>query len=530
MDKILEELEKLNEFNFIKDEYKLKKEELKQENKELEKLNEKVKLTALGSKDRVEMQKKYDDRKNKFIDLEISMFEINKKNLKEFEQQKNRVVSVIDEEMSKYKKSEEFNNLISQKNAYAKIAENSKKDIEKIISEINEGKDVDLNRLKAARGELKENSRKIEKIEKELEGYKSIEDNSNDVLDLDYLKMRIQSMNLDTMKNIKEDEFFKKYKKDKEIEKLDLEENEETKNEDNRNSNVEENKDSEEKTNLSKISIMKYSEQEKETLDDEKIEDSKTGNTKYKIVLDVDQNKIKINDNNDLFYKISAKNRGELAKFYSIKSYFITNKKQKKNIDYSLVDILQKIDDKENSLVESYLNVLMGGGLAGRNLEESVQKLKESVDIEYKFDGEMGHLTNFRTKKIARNANKLGIATLDGINENGLWDIIKTKFSKLKNTKFFKVKEEQIALNSGEKTNAQKDIEKVKQLIIQDRENLGEKTGNDYKEFHSKYETDEVVKKNVDDVAKKYKRIEEETEENRAKDIENIKNEEEFIK
>lgn len=227
MEKILEELKKLNEFNLRKEEYTLKTEEIKQGKKELENLNEKMKLTLLGTLDRDMAQKKIEDKRRELEDAEKSISGINEKNLKEFEMQKKEVITAIDEEMSKYKSKEEIDNLVAQKNAYSRMVENSKKDIEKILNEINEGKDVDISRLKVARGEVKENSQKIEKIEKELEEYKIKDENLGVISDLNYLKMRIQNMNFDAMKNIEEDEFFKQYGNIKDNENLNAEEVEE---------------------------------------------------------------------------------------------------------------------------------------------------------------------------------------------------------------------------------------------------------------------------------------------------------------
>ena len=46
---------------------------------------------------------------------------------------------------------------------------------------------------------------------------------------------------------------------------------------------------------------------------------------------------------------------------------------------------------------------------------------KDTIDIEYKFDKDVGILTNWKKKRIARNAKKLGIASLDGISEKSIF-------------------------------------------------------------------------------------------------------------
>ncbi|MBQ2938291.1 MAG: hypothetical protein IJE05_05395 [Clostridia bacterium] len=229
MEKILKELEEMSKFNSKKEEYDLKKEEIKTGKSELEKLDEKVKLTMIGTYDREVAQSNYQIKKEELEKLEKEMSEDKEKTLKEFETQKNKVLDAINEEKGKYKykTKDEIDALISQKNAYSKMVENSKKDVENMINDINEGKDVDMSRLKAARGEIKENSQKIENLEKEIETAKSLDEGKEILSELDYLKLKVQNMNFDNLDNIKENEFLKKYKKDEQEQEKDDKEKEE---------------------------------------------------------------------------------------------------------------------------------------------------------------------------------------------------------------------------------------------------------------------------------------------------------------
>lgn len=251
MEKILKELEEMNKFISKKEEYDLKKEEIKQGKSELEKLDEKVKLTMIGSYDRETAQKNYENKKEELEKNEKEMSEEGKKVASEFEEQKNKVISAINEEKEKYKIKDknEIDALISQKNAYSKMVENSKKDIKKMINDINDGKDVDMTRLKAARGEVRENSQKIENLEKEIEASKILEDGKDILLDLESLQLKVQNMNFYNLKDVKEEEVFKKYKKDEQ--EVENNKNEEQKVEDNEMDKRENNQNSKDKENTS---------------------------------------------------------------------------------------------------------------------------------------------------------------------------------------------------------------------------------------------------------------------------------------
>ena len=216
------------------------------------------------------------------------------------------------------------------------------------------------------------------------------------------------------------------------------------------------------------------------------------------IVLDVSNNKIEIDDKNTLFYREEKKNKKEFLADdeFAIKSFFYKDKKIK-NIDYALLSTLAKID---KTLPFEYLNVLMGGGRKGCGTrEESLTKIKNVVNIKYKFNEENGVWVNYKEKRLARAAHKLGLAELEGVSEKGFFDNLKEKIANIKNGKLLngrKIK----ALESGEKDNSirrkaslandYKDVENIREQVkIYNKDNIIEKTAQKkYEEESRKYE------------------------------------------
>ena len=111
------------------------------------------------------------------------------------------------------------------------------------------------------------------------------------------------------------------------------------------------------------------------------------------ILLDISNNKIKLNEK-EFFYKRETKNKEALDEKYGIGEY---TGKAKKNVDYALISTLEKIDE---SLVDEYLKIIRNGNVENDNIKESVEKLNSAVDIEYKFDKENGIFANWKEKRI----------------------------------------------------------------------------------------------------------------------------------
>ena len=182
-------------------------------------------------------------------------------------------------------------------------------------------------------------------------------------------------------------------------------------------------------------------------------------NKKIEIFLDVSKNEIIVDDEKVGFYKKALKAKKQLLKDdnLAIASRFINDKKSMKNIDYALLSVL---NGKNPEVAIKYLDVIKNG-------KGSLKDLNEILNVKYRFDKDMGRLSDLKSKRIARYAHKLGIADLEGINEKGIFDRMKDIFS---NKKLLAAKEEQ--KEHGEKiANSQK--QKTISLINQDREKGG---------------------------------------------------------
>lgn len=182
-------------------------------------------------------------------------------------------------------------------------------------------------------------------------------------------------------------------------------------------------------------------------------------NKKIEIFLDVSKNEIIVDDEKAGFYKKALKAKKQLLKDdnLAIASRFINDKKSMKNIDYALLSVL---NGKNPEVAIKYLDVIKNG-------KGSLKDLNEILNVKYRFDKDMGRLSDLKSKRIARYAHKLGIADLEGIDEKGIFDRMKDIFS---NKKLLAAKEEQ--KENGEKiANSQK--QKTISLINQDREKGG---------------------------------------------------------
>lgn len=191
---------------------------------------------------------------------------------------------------------------------------------------------------------------------------------------------------------------------------------------------------------------------------------------KTKITLKVDKNKLDINDDGDLFYKEAKKYGKKSRKELDKNNVFLGNKKGMKNLDYALLYAIKEVN---SDLVQDYLNVIKGRAFGAKNYEESIKRLKDSLDIEYIFDEKRNQFSGLKEKRVARNAKKIGIASLEGISEKSIFDTIKEKISKIKDIKLLNGKKDTKALASGENTRAKQQKQKTIDLINKDREAEG---------------------------------------------------------
>lgn len=397
-------------------------------------------------------------------DLEKIEAELEKLKLLEKE-----IVNNIEKEISDEKANlSEVKEIIDKK----ENAQRNKEIAEKNIERLNEHKEECLAEIRNHGSGSKEASADLEKIEVELEeNIKTKEQNEKIIEEFDK----------------KINDFAKMYEiKEATEENLEDEEKEIIENQ-----NQEENEINEEKVEKQdnrKEEVVKentvYNKDEKVKKQDDRKEETvkkvndflnmrKVEDEKNKIILNIGKNEININGKEKAFYIKESKNKKDIIERYGINNYFINDKK-KKNIDYALISTLEKIGEKQNdnqgTLVKAYLNIIKGGNIGEYSLEESMKMFKDTIDVEYKFDKDVGVLTNWKEKRIARNAKKLGIASLDGISEKSIFDKIKEGFFKDKNIKLFKGREKTKALGDGQKTNAQ--IQKERLLDMCEKENF----------------------------------------------------------
>ena len=198
-------------------------------------------------------------------------------------------------------------------------------------------------------------------------------------------------------------------------------------------------------------------------------------NAVNEIILDVSHNKVKVlgDQEYELLYKKTAKDRKTLKNW--AKNYFIN--KNYKNIDYTLLSILKQMGDNHEDV--DYLNAISGGEILNPDsrldstknsiAQESLENLAKSFKIKYVFDREAGILTDYRAKRLARYAHKIGLAEIEGISEKGFLDVLKEKIAKIRETRLFAKKEEPKALTSGEEKTPK---QKIAELLNQDREGI----------------------------------------------------------
>lgn len=196
-----------------------------------------------------------------------------------------------------------------------------------------------------------------------------------------------------------------------------------------------------------------------------RVDNAKYASTKNDIIFSIDENKIDVNGKYRLNYKKETQRQKELMKKYNInKEDFSDNKKAIKNIDFALISIIEQTD---KDLVKDYLSVISGKARKDRTLNESIEKLNETFNINYKFDN-TPIFKKLKEKRIARKAKELGIASLEGIKDKSFFDVIMGKIS---NSKLLSGKPKVERLNKGKETIAQKDKNKTIELIRKDREN-----------------------------------------------------------
>ena len=546
MDKILDELKKMEEINIDFKKSAENERIMKSKEKKIAKMYENAQLKMIGIEEREQALKEYEEKKNRLEKIN-ELKKVGDKEIEEkFENKKKAIIEEIDKRLEKYEKieqekekmkeakkerDEEVLKLESQKNAYSKIAQNSKKDIANILEKLNNGERVSMDRLTDAQNEYNANVSKVIGIEnqikelndKEFEISEDIEKNPEEISDLQYLKSRIVGIKISELDKIKEDPFVEKYGKEET-----KDENDKSGENSGKDSNDEKDKSGENSEKGSNDEKDKSGENSEKGSNDEKDksgensgkdsndENDKLGGKtpKYKdtIVLDTYNNKLVVNGVRKDYLEVFRKDGKKLKedRDLAIGSLFAGNKKMVKYIDYGL---LKALDDKDRNLALEYLNVIRGGG--EKSSSESAEILKNAIDIKYKFNNDLNTFFSFRKKKIARKAVELGIAEIEGINDKSLAKRIIERMSKAKNIKLFGTKEKVKEIASGdEKTIAQQDKEKTIEKIKEDRAN-GSRIMQNVK-------VDDSVKENLNTVSKKYSETENEVTNEIGKDVRKI--------
>ena len=561
MDKILDELKKMEEINIDFKKSAENERIMKSKEKKIAKMYENAQLKMIGIEEREQALKEYEEKKNRLEKIN-ELKKVGDKEIEEkFENKKKAIIEEIDKRLEKYEKieqekekmkeakkerDEEVLKLESQKNAYSKIAQNSKKDIANILEKLNNGERVSMDRLTDAQNEYNANVSKVIGIEnqikelndKEFEISEDIEKNPEEISDLQYLKSRIVGIKISELDKIKEDPFVEKYGKEETKDENDKsgensgkdsnDEKDKSGENSGKDSNDEKDKSGENSEKGSNDEKDKSGENSEKGSNDEKDksgensgkdsndENDKLGGKtpKYKdtIVLDTYNNKLVVNGVRKDYLEVFRKDGKKLKedRDLAIGSLFAGNKKMVKYIDYGL---LKALDDKDRNLALEYLNVIRGGGV--KSSSESAEILKNAIDIKYKFNNDLNTFFSFRKKKIARKAVELGIAEIEGINDKSLAKRIIERMSKAKNIKLFGTKEKVKEIASGdEKTIAQQDKEKTIEKIKEDRAN-GSRIMQNVK-------VDDSVKENLNTVSKKYSETENEVTNEIGKDVRKI--------
>ena len=539
MDKILEELRNMEEIN---SDFKKNLENelaIKNKDEEIKAMYENVQLKMIGTVEREQALKEYEEKKNKLEKIKELKKAGDNEIEEKFKNKKKAIIEEIDKRLENYEKieqekekmeeakkerDEEVLKLESQKNAYSKIAQNSKKDIANILEKLNNGERVSMDRLTDAQNEYKANVSKVIGIEnrikelndKEFEISEDIEKNPEEISDLQYLKSRIVGIKISELDKIKEDPFVEKYGKEETKDENDKpgENSEKGSNDGKDKSGENSGKDSNDEKDKSGENSGKDSNDEKDKSGENSGKDSndekdksgensgkdsndendklggKTSKSKDTIVLDAYNNKIVVNGIRKDYLEVFRKDGKKLKEDsdLAIGSLFAGDKKMAKYIDYGLLKVL---DDKDRNLALEYLNVIRGGGV--KSSSESAEILKNAVDIKYKFNNDFSTFLSFRKKRIARKAVELGIAEIDGISDKSLAQRLKESLSKVKNVKLFNVKQKPKALVAKLEEQVQKNG--LGELKVDNRDNRIEKKAQEKrKQDVEKIKSKEAVK------------------------------------
>ena len=227
MDKILEELKEMEKINEKVERGLEYERQIKAKEENVKRLYENLQLKMIGSIDRENAQNEYDSNKANLEKLKELKKGFDEEVKSDFEEKKQNEIELYEKNkqmnektnIARKERDEEVKTLESQKNAYSKIAENSKKDIDNIMAQLNNGENVSMARLTDARNEYNANTKKVKEIDSQIENlsakqFELIDFNEEELSDLSYLKIRLSSLKLEDIDKLKNDLFVIKYDKD----------------------------------------------------------------------------------------------------------------------------------------------------------------------------------------------------------------------------------------------------------------------------------------------------------------------------
>ena len=209
---IIESLQNLKKLNEDRENLKTLEENIKTKSKEIEEAKARKSLIISSSKDIEEdkikeLSEEYEnlikEKDNKKEELEIK-----------FNNSKNDLLNSIDNELKKYKRKNELDELKDSYNTYMDMAKKEQEKIENISKVINESENIDglmISTLATAKDAKIENEEKAKKVQEEINNYKELDSNIEQYRDLEYLQMRINLLFLDNLNEKTEEEFCNKY-------------------------------------------------------------------------------------------------------------------------------------------------------------------------------------------------------------------------------------------------------------------------------------------------------------------------------
>ncbi len=178
------------------------------------------------------LENNQNELENKLNDLRNEKKANEKEKSENFKKDKEELIELIDEKLGQFKSKSEINNGLEnvkqEKEKWSALLAETTKKRNAVMEKIKSTGYVD-NNLDSLTQKIKMAETKLQELatrEEELNGYKTIEDNIEDIQDIEYLKMRVSGYDVNDIEKIAKDSFYKKIA----AEKAKAQENEKTEN------------------------------------------------------------------------------------------------------------------------------------------------------------------------------------------------------------------------------------------------------------------------------------------------------------